>query len=225
MTAVSSSRRRATQLDLRVILLVVLAATILKYQGRSSTLLNNSDVLPYYVGATHFLQTGQVQERGDKSTYSSYQPPGTFYLVLAGVQLIKDQRLQELPGIFVQNLASLAFLYLIAKSLRNRGIAVASVVAVGLSQLGYLGVWPIGHPGYVLGALYFLLLWARARRAWALPVALGILAFGLSVNLAITPAVFVIPVLWVALSAANWSARDLAGCARVLADLVLASSI
>ncbi|MGA2111377.1 MAG: hypothetical protein ABSG98_04415 [Anaerolineales bacterium] len=196
MSATATARRIGPRLDYVVILLVVVAAAVLRYQGWRGNLLNSFDLLPYHVGAFRFFQTGQVEVHGDKSSYFSFQPPGTFFLMLPGTLLLGDERLRELPGEFLQNLATLVFLYLIVRATLNRGIALASVVGVGLSQLGYLGVWPIGHPAYYLGALYFLMLWVRDKKSWALPVALGITAFGLYVQLSIVVTVFIYPVLW-----------------------------
>jgi hypothetical protein len=188
--------RSVPWVDLLLILAAGFVAVLIRYQGWRSRELANLDMLPYFQGGRAFLQSGVVQEKGELSSYDSFNPPGTFFLMIPGMLLTSDPRLQEAAGAVLAFFGTLLFLYLLAREIAGRAVAVVVTVVVALSQLGLMGLWPVGHPLFVLGALYFLVLWVKRRKAWPLAVALAVLAFGLYVDLAIIPFVLVIPILW-----------------------------
>jgi hypothetical protein len=192
-----TANRKEILLVLPILLSLVLFSFLMRYRGWRSNTLGNWDMLVYYLGAESMIHDGMVMEKGDLSSYHSYQPPGTVYLVLPAVALLKDARLFELPGDLLVNIATMVFLYLIFRQCTGRGLALAVCVVYGFSQLVFMGIWPIGHPAYVLGMLWFLMQWIRRRSAWWLFGALVIGAFGLYVDLAILPFVFVFPILWI----------------------------
>jgi hypothetical protein len=181
-------------------LLIVLAAgtitLLLHFQGWKSRELVNLDMLPYYSGASNFISTGKIVEKGELSSYNSFNPPGTWFLLVPGILLTPDPRLQEVAGTALMLYATLIFFYLAAREAAGRGVALAAAVVFALSRLGFIGLWPVGHPLFIVAPLYFLLLWIKRRTAWAFGAAIAILAYGLYVDLAIIPFLFVLPVLW-----------------------------
>ncbi len=183
-------------IDFLIIFAAGTVTMLLRYQGWKSVELANLDMFPYYQGVQDFLSTGSILEKGHLSSYSSYFPPGTFYLMIPGILLTPDPRLQDLAGTTVLVYGTLIFLYLAAREIAGRVVALTATVVFALTRLGFMGVVPLGHPFFILGSLYFLLLWIKHRAAWALGAVVAILAFGLYVDLAIIPFLFVIPVLW-----------------------------
>jgi hypothetical protein len=183
-------------IDLLIIFAAGTVTMLVRYQGWKSQELANLDMFPYYQGVQDFLSTGRVLEKGELSSYSSDNPPGTFYLILPGILLTPDPRLQDLAGNTILVYGTLIFLYLVAREVAGRVVALPATVVFALSRLGFMGVYPIGHPIFILASLYFLLLWINRRAAWALGAVVAILAYGLYVDLAIIPFLFVIPVLW-----------------------------
>ncbi len=194
--ATIAANRNELLLVVPILLALVLFSFLMRYQGWRSTPLANLDMLVYYRSAELTLHGGGLMEKGDVSSYRSFQPPGTEYLVLPAVALLKDPRLFSLPGDLLVNIAAMVFLYLIFRQAFNRGLALAICIVFGCSRLVFMGMWPIGHPAYVLGMLWFLMQWIRKRSAWWLFGALVIGAFGLYVDLAILPFLFVFPILW-----------------------------
>jgi hypothetical protein len=192
-----SDNRKEIFLVLPILLSLVFFSFLMRYRGWRSTPLGNADMLVYYLGAESMLHEGTVMEKGDLSSYQSYPPPGMVYLVLPAVALLKDPRLFSLPGDLLVNISSMVFLYLIFRQCAGRGLALAICVVYGFSRLVFMGIWPIGHPVYVLGMLWFLMQWVRKRSAGWLFGALVIGAFGLYVDLAILPFLFVFPALWI----------------------------
>jgi hypothetical protein len=180
-----------------ILLSLVLFSILMRYQGWRSKPLANWDMLVYYLGAQSMLDDGVIMDRGDLSSYGSYQPPGTVYLVLPSNALAVDVRLLSLLGDVFLNIAAMVFLYLILRQSFGRGLALAACVVYGSSRLVFMGLWPVGHPAYILGALWFLMQWIRRRSGGWLFAALVTLAFGLYADLAILPFLFVIPVLWI----------------------------
>jgi hypothetical protein len=193
---VSSGFRSVLWLDLFIIFAAGALSVFQRYEGWRSRELLNLDMIPYYIGAKEFLSTGTAMEKGELASYDSYNPPGTFYLIIPGMLTISDPRLQNLAGTLLMLYGTLAFLYLAAREVAGRTVALSTAVIYALTRLGFMGLWPIGHPLFIVASLYFLLLWIKRRASWALAATLAILAFGLYMDLAILPFLFVIPVLW-----------------------------
>ena len=183
-------------IDLLIILAAGTVTLALHFQGWKSGELVNLDMLPYYAGANEFLSTGKIVEHGELSSYNSYNPPGTWFLMIPGELMTSDPRLQELAGTAIVVYGTLIFLYLAAREMAGRIVAVPAAVVFALSRLGFMGLWPVGHPLFILASVYFLLLWIKRRAAWALGACIAVLAYGLYVDLAILPFLFVLPALW-----------------------------
>jgi hypothetical protein len=191
-----TANRKEIALVLPILLSLVLFSFLMRYRGWRSTPLGNADMLVYYVGAESMLHDGTMMAKGDITSYGSFPPPGTVYLVLPAVAWLRDPRLFSLPGDLLVNLATMFFLYMIFRQCAGRGLALAICVVFGFSRLIFMGIWPIGHPAYALGMLWFLIQWVRHRSPWWLFGALVIGAFGLYVDLAILPFLFVFPAVW-----------------------------
>lgn len=182
--------------DLLLILAVGTFSICTRTEGWRSRELLNMDMVPYYLGAQDFISTGKIIEKGELASYHSYNPPGTFYLLIPGVLLISDPRLQDLPGTVLIVFATLVFLYLAVREAAGRTPALAAGLVYAASRLGFMGLWPIGHPLFLVATLYLLLLWVKRRAGWALAADLALLAFGLYMDLAIIPIVLILPVVW-----------------------------
>jgi hypothetical protein len=191
-----AANRNEILLVVPILLALVLFSFLMRYRGWRSTPLGNADMLVYYLGAESMVHEGTVMEKGDITSYASFPPPGTVYMVLPAIAWLKDPRLFTLPGDLLVNLATMFFLYMIFRQCAGRGLALAICVVFGLSRLVFMGIWPIGHPVYALGMLWCLMQWVRNRSPWWLFGALVIGAFGLYVDLAILPFLFVFPAVW-----------------------------
>jgi hypothetical protein len=196
IAAAAGNRKYGLLADLFLILAVGTVTLLVHYQGWRSAELVNLDMLPYYYGTRDFLATGTIPEKGEISSYHSYNPPGTVYLMIPGMLLTGDPRLQTLAGTALLLYGTLIFLYLAARELSGRAVALSAALVFGISRLGFIGLWPVGHPIFIVAPLFFLILWVKRRVSWALGAAVAILAFGLYVDLAIVPFLFVLPVLW-----------------------------
>ena len=183
-------------LDLLIILAAGAFSFFLRYEGWKGRDMLHVDMIPYYTGAEGLLSEGKMMEKGELSSYNSYNPPGTFYLLLPGMLILSDPRIQDLPGTVLIVFGTLIFLYLAVREAAGRTAALAAGLVYALSRLGFMGLWPIGHPLFVVVSLFFLLLWIKRRAAWALAVTLAVLAFGLYMDLAIAPILLTIPALW-----------------------------
>ena len=192
--------RRPTRRDFLWGMLVVTTAflwgILWHYQGWQTFRLKNHDMIVYHENADRLLQNGSLPVLGDLSSYLSYSPPGTSYWVALGKLVTDDPRWQEFLPEMILFFLELVFAWLLMDAVLGRTVAAASVIGIGVSRMGFLGLWPIGHSAYVLGAAYFLLLWARDRRRWALMAAIAWFGFGLLVDMAILPAAFLFPLVW-----------------------------
>jgi hypothetical protein len=184
-------------LDGVILVLITLITAVIRWQGWAQMALMNLDMLPYNVGAADFLRSGQILDRGDIGSYFSYNPPGTVYFIIPGLILSSDPRLWEIPGSLILHFATVLFLYLIARKVFSRPVALTSALVFSLSLIGAPSLMPLGHPAFFVGTVYFLLLWAKDRAKWALPAALVVSALGLYDDMGILPLVLAYPIVWI----------------------------
>jgi hypothetical protein len=154
------------------------------------------DMVPYYQQAADFLTTGRLPDRGNISSYGSYFPPGASYLLIPGVLLFRDGRLQALFGDALVFFGALVFTYLCAREIGGRRVGLASALVVAVSRLGFQTLVPIGNPFFIVSTLFFLIRWIKNRSAWMLGIALVLGALGAYHHLVIALFLFVIPLLW-----------------------------
>ena len=190
--------------DIALLMLLTAAVIVLRTQGWRANRLNNPDMLPYYTGARSLVQSGTVLDHGDISSYSSFSPPGTVYLMVPGLLLTRDARLQRVPGDALVFAGMILLLYLTARPLLGRGIGLTAAALTAVSSVGYQGVYPVGHPVFVLGALAGLIAWVNGGGRWALPLALLSLAAGLYADLGILPFVLVVAATWLVFRPKVW---------------------
>jgi hypothetical protein len=189
--------RRNTLGDLILLAAIVIISVAIRYEGWKSWSFQDTDMLPYYLGAETQLQTGAFLGHGDLSSYNSFAPPGTVYWILMGAAVMPDLRLYALPANLLLNLFSVILLYFLVRKTLDRRTALVSGLAYGISLLGYQSVWPIGHPLYILLILVFTSWWIQKRNPWAIFFAGVVGAFGLYVDLAILPFLFIPLVAWI----------------------------
>ena len=199
----TADRPRAVP-DILLLFLLAAAVVLVRTQGWRASRLNNPDMLPYYAGARALIESGTLPDRGDISSYDSYSPPGTAYLMVPGLLLTRDARLQRVPGDAIVFAGTILLLYLVIVPILGRGIGLTAAAATAVSSLGYQGIYPIGHPLFVLGALAALTAWVNGRRRWALPLALLSLAAGLYADLGIIPFVIVVAAVWLIFRPKIW---------------------
>ena len=98
------------------------------------------DMHPVLCRRREFLTEGRVMEKGELSSYNSYNPPGTFYLMIPGMLLNGDPRLQDLPGTVLLVFGTLVFLYLAIREAAGRAVALAAALAYRYHPLGVHGI-------------------------------------------------------------------------------------
>jgi hypothetical protein len=188
--------KSAIWIDLLIVLSAGTLVLLLQNQGWRSREMVNPDMIPYYQEAIDFLATGRWPDRGNVSSYKSYYPPGASYLLIPGVILFRDGRLQRLIGDALVFLGGIAFTYLCAREIGGRRVGVASALLVGISRMGFQTAIPIGNPFFIVTALFFLIRWIKNRSALMLGVALVLGILGAYHHLAVVVFFAVIPILW-----------------------------
>ncbi len=181
-----------------IILFVTIIGMLLTLQGWKARI-PAFDMLTYFHSAENLLKTGTPARYGDISSYGSFSPPGTTWLMAPGMLLLNDPRLYEKFGSAALYLATLLGVFLLARAVFGNWCAYLSVLLYGLSGLGlsFAGsLWPIGHPVFYVWMAYFAIQWVMRRDARYLAAAIVIWTVGMYDDMAITPAAVVLPVLW-----------------------------
>jgi hypothetical protein len=159
------------------------------------------DMLTYFHSAENLLKRGAPAAYGDISSYGSFSPPGTTWLMAPGMLVFTDPRLYEKLGAAALHLGTLLGIFLLAHEVLGRRCAYLCVAAYGLSGLGLAfagSLWPIGHPFFYVWMVYFAVRWVSYNDPRYLAAALTTFAVGMYDDMAITPIMLILPALWIA---------------------------
>jgi hypothetical protein len=196
-TALSVETRQVI-VGFAIVLLVTIIGMLLALQGWKSRP-PGFDMLTYFNSAEHLLKTGTPARYGDVSSYGSFSPPGTTWLLAPGIALFDDPRLSKYVGAGFLHLVGLIGILLLARQCFGARTAYLAVLLYGLSSLGLFfagSLWPIGHPSFYVWMAYFAILWVIRRDGKYLAAGIATWTVGMYVDMAITPAVLILPTLW-----------------------------
>jgi hypothetical protein len=183
------------------VFVVVLTATMglaLTLQGWKSRI-PLFDLVTYVHSARDFLAHGSLPRHGDTGSYGNFKPPGTAWLMVPSTILFSDPRLSEYVGTGLLYAAGLAGVFLLARMYFGLWCACFSVVLYGLSQHGLFfagSLWPNGRPEFFVWIIYFASLWVSRGEPGYLAIGATLWAMAMHIDMAIAPAFFVFPALW-----------------------------
>jgi hypothetical protein len=184
--------------ELGFVLGLTVLGMILSLQGWKS-LIPAFDMLTYFDNAYNLLHYGVMPEYGDISSYGSFSPPGTSWLMAMGMLIFKDPRLYEKAGSLLLHFGTLWGIFILSKKLFGTWPAYFATLLYGLSSIGldYAGsLWPIGHPFFYIWMVYFAYLWMQSKEVKYLTLAVITWAIGMYIDMAIAPSLFILPAVW-----------------------------
>jgi hypothetical protein len=191
-------RRRESVLGLAVVSLVTVAAVALTVQGWRGRI-PAFDLVTYVHSVRDLLATGAVPEHGDTGSYGSLKPPGTAWLMVPSSVLFDDPRLSEYAGTAGLHLTALLGLFLLSRKYFGTWCACLAVVLYGLSETGLFlagSLWPNGRPEFFVWIVYLASEWVTRRDPRFLAAAGAVWGLAMHVDMGITPAILVLPALW-----------------------------
>lgn len=157
------------------------------------------DLLTYVYSAHEFLDSGTLPQHGDTGSYGSYKPAGTAWLMMPGLLLLGDPRAAAYVGTGLLHFATLLGIFLLARWCFGMWPACFAVLLYGLSRHGLFlagSLWPNGRPDSFVWFVLFTSVWAIRRDARYLAAAVAVWGVGMHVDMAIAPALFILPVVW-----------------------------
>lgn len=190
--------KRPLRYGIVLVVLVTTLSLLISAQGWKSRLVA-FDLLTYVYAADDFLQSGTLPKHGDTGSYGSYKPPGTAWLMMPGKTLFGDPRLIAYVGTGMLHFATLLGIFLLASRCFGLWPASLAVLLYGLSAHGLFlagSLWPNGRPDFYVWFVLFTSLWAMGRNTSYLAAALTVWGLGMHVDMAIAPALFILPVVW-----------------------------
>jgi hypothetical protein len=193
-------RRRSGAYGLGVVLVVWAAGVALTAQGWRSRV-PAFDLLNYIDSAYALIAAGTIPQHGDVGSYGSFKPAGTAWLMVPSTFLLDDPRLAEYVGTAFLHLATLVGLFLLARKYFGPWCGAFAVVLYGLSEIGLFlagSLWPNGRPDFFVWIVYLASEWTTRRDSRFLAAAFALWGIGMQVDMALSPAFFVFPVVWVA---------------------------
>jgi 4-amino-4-deoxy-L-arabinose transferase-like glycosyltransferase len=196
--ALAIVRKRPLQYGIAFVLLVTSVSLVLSAQGWKSRMLA-FDLLTYMYSAHEFLDSGALPQHGDTGSYGSYKPPGTAWLMMPGTVLLGDPRAAAYVGTGLLHFATLLGIFLLAWRCFGVWPAFLAVFLYGLSKHGLFlagSLWPNGRPDFYVWFVLLTSLWAMRRDARYLAAAVTVWGLGMHVDMALAPALFILPVVW-----------------------------
>jgi len=181
---------------LAVIAVVSIGITLQGWRSRAPVF----DLLPHIENAVQLVHSGTLPQHGDTGSYGSYKPPGTAWVMAPSVLMFADLRLAEYVGAGILHLVTLVGIFWLAR--RHFGLTCAYVSALlyAVSEHGMFlaaSLWPNGRPDVFVTLVVFTVLWASRRDGRFLAAALAIWGIGMYIDMAVTPAAFIFPVVWI----------------------------
>jgi hypothetical protein len=189
------------QSSARSILFVLLIGGIgasLALQGWKERLLT-FDLLPYVEGVEQLREAGSIPRSGTLTSFGSYTPPGTTWLLLPGMLVFQDTRLFQSIGSSLLYLGTLVGIFLLTRACLGNSCALLATALWGISASGLWfahSLWPRGHPFFFVWMVYWTVQWVKKNNPYFLGAALFTWAVGIYVFLEIAPAIVVVPAAW-----------------------------
>jgi hypothetical protein len=191
-------KRRESTYGIAVVLLVTALGMTLTAQGWRSRMVA-FDFTTYIHGIHRFLATGVLPQHGDIGSYGSFKPAGTAWLMLPSTVLSPDPRLADYAGTTLLHLATLLGIFLLARKFFSVWCGCIAVVLYGLSAEGLFlagSLWPNGRPDFFVWMVFLASLWVARRDGRYLAGAIAVWGAGMQVDMGLTPALFLLPALW-----------------------------
>lgn len=196
--ALALDRRPPLRYGFALVLLVTVVSLLISAQGWRARI-PAFDLLTYFYATHEFLESGTLPQHGDTGSYGSYKPPGTAWLLLPGMATLRDPRVFAYVGTGLLHFATLLGIFVLAWRCFGTWPASLAVVLYGLSKHGLFlagSLWPNGRPDFYVWLVLFTTLWAVRRDARYLGAGLAVWGIGMHVDMAIAPALFILPVVW-----------------------------
>jgi Dolichyl-phosphate-mannose-protein mannosyltransferase len=181
-----------------VVLLVGIISITLTLQGWKSRV-PAFDLLTHIYNAHGFIESGILPQHGDTGSYGSYKPAGTAWLMMPSTLLLGDPRLSEYVGAAFLHFATLLGIFLLAWRCFGAWPAYLAVLLYGLSPHGLFlagSLWPNGRPDFYIWFVLLTSQWVIRQDARYLAAALAVWGVGMQVDMAIAPAFFILPFIW-----------------------------
>ncbi len=182
------------------VLLVTALSMLLTMQGWKSRV-PAFDLLTHMYNAREFIESGTLPQHGDTGSYGSYKPPGTAWLMMPSALLLDDPRLSEYIGTGCLHFATLLGIFLLAWRCFGAWAGYFAVLVYGLSTHGLFlagSLWPNGRPDFYIWFVLLAVQWALRGDGRYLAAAAAVWGVGMHVDMAIAPAFFVLPFIWLA---------------------------
>jgi 4-amino-4-deoxy-L-arabinose transferase-like glycosyltransferase len=196
--ALGLERKPPLRYGIALVLLMTAVSLLISAQGWRSRI-PAFDLLTYFYAAHEFLESGTLPQHGDTGSYGSYKPPGTAWLLMPGIASLSDQRAVAYVGTGLLHFATLLGIFVLAWRCFGTWPASFAVLLYGLSKHGLFlagSLWPNGRPDFYIWLVLFISLWVLRRDARYLAAGLAVWGLGMVVDMAIAPALIILPIVW-----------------------------
>lgn len=191
-------QRRQNIVAVAVVLLVTAAAVAVTAQGWRSRILT-FDLVTALRAAHTLIATGALPQYSDIGTYGSFNTPGPAWLMLPSTLLSADPRLSQYVGAGLLHFLTLLGIFLLGRKYFGLWCGCLAVALYGLSGQGLWwagSLWTFGSPDMFIWLVYLASVWVTRRDGRFLAAAIGVWALGMYVDLALAPAIAVLPAIW-----------------------------
>src|SRR5437762_7307819 len=181
-----------------VVVIVSFVATVVTAQGWRSRI-PAPDLVTVIRAAHALVSTGALPEHADLGSYGSFNTPGPAWLMVPSTLLFHDPRLAEYVGAGLLHFVTLLGVFLLGRKYFRTWCGCLAVVVYGLSAQGLWwagSLWTFGSPDMFIWLVYLASEWVTRRDGRFLAAALGAYALGMYIDLALAPAIVMLPAIW-----------------------------
>jgi len=149
--------------------------------------------------AREFLHSGHVPQKACLSSFGSYIPPGSAWLMIPGVAT-GVQEFYERPGACVLFLITLVGIFVLSRQSFGDYASLGATAFFAFSDFGMnwaTNLWPRGHAAFYVWMAALTVMWVRQRRAWILDGIILTFALGMYVHMEMAFAILAVGVCWV----------------------------
>jgi hypothetical protein len=167
------------------VLILAVVASVLALQGWGGRF-TSFDLVPHAIEAEKLIERGSIPSHGCLSSFGSFIPPGTSWLIVPGQWLFSDPRLETTPGALVLFFLSVFGVYRLARWCfdRTAGVGAVALFCMAPASLGVaVSLWPRFPMAATVWFTYFTARWAYDRKPAYLGAALVALMLGLYVHM------------------------------------------
>jgi hypothetical protein len=195
---ISSCSRLRPSCTVLAFLSISAVSLVLSQRGWKNTFIGPDSLIG--IGqARVLLRSGHLPQKACLSSFGTYIPPGSAWLLVPGVATGVPE-LYERPGACLLFLISLVGVFVLSRQSFGHLASLGATAFFAFSDLGIYwatSLWPRGHAAFYVWMAALTIMWIRSSRGWILASIVVTFALGMYVHMELAFAIIAVGLCWV----------------------------